>query len=135
MKIFALCATLGAIIFGLICFAGAQSTGGDSQSTSGAPADLCNSIELYVATIDATRSVKEKDRREARYIEAQKEIGPVLKRYNKAQLMDAASSYATYTESVLITDPTNASFSDLVAKRLKSRTALMEICAPFTTQR
>ncbi|MBI5249700.1 MAG: hypothetical protein HY912_09410 [Desulfomonile tiedjei] len=135
MKKLALCLALVTVFLSMACIAGAQKSLGRGQLSGEAPSELCNAIEQYVAQIDATRAIRDKARREAKYTEAQKELAPVLKQYDKVQMLDAAASYAHYSELVLTTDPADVSFSDNVDKRLKSRTDLMEPCAPFTTQR
>jgi hypothetical protein len=122
------CLIFTIVFLGMTGFALAQNKGEPSS-------ELCNAIEQFVAEIDATRAIKDKARRDANYTEAQKELAMVLKTYGKPLLLDAASSYAHYTELVLNADPRDPAFSDLVDKRLKSRTDLMNPCAPFTTRR
>ncbi len=128
MKTSASCLIFTIVFLGITGFAVAQ-------NKSEPPSELCNAIAQFVAEIDATRAIKDKAKREANYTEAQKELAMVLKTYGKPLLLDAASSYAHYTELVFNADPRDSAFSDLVDKRLKSRTDLMNPCAPFTTQR
>jgi hypothetical protein len=132
MKRFVFCSVFGIALWGMSCFDGTQGYG---QTSGEPPSVVCNAVELFVAEIDATRAIREKTRREEKYKEALAELALILKRHDMAKSIDLASRYIDFTEQVLEKDPADPAFSDLVGKRLKSRTDLMNPCAPFTTQR
>jgi hypothetical protein len=134
--------TLVMIVFiALICLGAISLTVGQPPATKDAtasrplPAAVCKAIETYIAKVDATRSVSEKVKREAKYDEAKSELASVLNQYDEASLLTIASSYVRYTETVATADPGKPGFDDDLDKRLKSRSALLERCANYTSTR
>jgi hypothetical protein len=124
------------ISLGAISLAMGQPPAPESATDSQAlPAAVCNAIATYIAKVDAARSVSEKAKREAKYDEAKSELASVLNRYDKASLLTEAYSYVRYTEIVATADPGKAGLDDDLDKRLKSRSALLQRCADYTSSR
>jgi hypothetical protein len=136
MKRLALWIMLGAICLGIVSIGQAQQNRGTGKMAfRELPAGVCRAIEQYIAKVDAARSLTDKASREEKYAEAREELAAVLKSYDKAFLITEATDYAGYTELVAGTDPTDAKFNDAVEKRLRARTALLEICENGTVTR
>jgi len=112
-----------------------QSSGAEKASARALPAQECKAIEQYIAKIDAARSIREKAKREEKYEEAQAELKAALKGRDDATLLDQASEYAKSTELVASTDPTDSKLSEILDRRLKLRSGLLERCQDYTATR
>lgn len=128
MKRLAFCAILY-----VVCLAMASIAGG--QQSSSIPADVCQAIEKFVATVNTAGAVKDKMERQKQYSVAIESLAAVVKRYGTDNLLQQATEFAEYTELIADTDPTDARFSDFVAKRIKSGGNLQSLCMPYTTSR
>ena len=136
MKRLALWMIAGAIFLGVGAVFEAQQSGGAGKTSSAAlPANVCKAIEQYIAKIDASRSVKDKGQREERYSEAQTELKSAFKGRDDAPIIAEAEDYARYTEQIANTDPTDTRLTDILDKRLKFRSALLDRCEGYTATR
>jgi hypothetical protein len=98
-------------------------------------AEVCRAIEHFIAQIDSARGFRDKAVREEKYASAQKSLAEVLKRHDNLALLSVASEYARYTELVASGDPKDAKLDELLENRLKSRTALLELCTDYVSRR
>jgi len=136
MKRLAIWMMAWAICLGVGPITEAQQSGGAEKASSRAlPAQECKAIEQYIAKIDSARSIKEKAQREEKYAGAQAELKAALKGRDDAALLDQASEYAKATELVASTDPTESKLSEILDKRLKLRSALLDRCEDYTATR
>ncbi len=92
-------------------------------------------MEGYVAGIDAARSMKEKTAREENYRKSLETLTAVLKPRGESSLLAQAEAYARYSEQVVVADPSNPKFDEMVNKRLKTRSQLLQRCEDFTSTR
>lgn len=136
MKKLELCLMVGALCLTMMSVAGGQQSAGKGKSSSSdPPAAVCQAIEEYISNIDAARAVKVKSERETKYAQAQEGLAAVLKQHNKADLLPQVTAYAKYTEQVASSEPTDAQFDKIVDQRLKSRSALLDMCTSYTLSR
>ena len=136
MKILATWIIVGAICFAVGPVAQAQQSGGEGKASSKAlPAHECKAIELYIAKIDAARSISQKPQREEKYAEAQAELKTALKGSDDAAVLTQALEYAKRTEQVVTTDPTDQKLAEILDSRLKLRSGLLDRCKDFTATR
>ncbi|MBI4964959.1 MAG: hypothetical protein HY913_16920 [Desulfomonile tiedjei] len=127
---------VGAVCLGMAPFGHAQQSGGPGKpSGRELPRLECKAVETYIAKIDAARSIAEKERREERYAEAQAELKAALKGRDDDALLALAADYAKYTEQVAAADSADSKLADIVDKRLKLRSALLERCENYTATR
>jgi hypothetical protein len=117
----------------LVCLAMASIAGG--QQNSGVPAEVCQAIEKFVATVNTSGAVKDKKERQKQYSVALESLAAVIKRYGSDNLLQQAREFVEYTELIADTDPTDPRFSDFLAKRIKSGGNLQSLCMPYTTSR
>jgi hypothetical protein len=121
-------------VFGTVSLTAGQAPSPKAAAASqDLPVAVCRAIETYIAKVDAARSISEKAKRDAKYTEAKNELSSVLSQYDKASLLTDASSYAHYTEIVATADPGKPGLDDDLDRRLKSRSALLERCADYST--
>lgn len=92
-------------------------------------------MEQYVAGIDAARSMKEKKVRQEKYRKALEELAAVLKPRGETALVSQAEAYAQLSEQVVVADPSNQRFDEMVDARLKTRSALLQRCENYTSTR
>jgi hypothetical protein len=136
MKKLGLCLMVGMLCLTMMSIAGAQQEAGKVKaSSSDLSGAVCQAIEQYISKVDSARSLKAKTEREEKYAEAQNGLAEVLQRHDKSALLSQVTAYATYTELVAHTDPTNPQFDKIVDQRLKSRAALLDMCTSYTLSR
>jgi hypothetical protein len=120
-------------VIGLICLAVVSIAG--AQQAPNIPAEVCQSLEQYVARVNSAGVESAMRVRQEQYDAALTTLSTVLKRHGMADLLTKATEFANATEAMAVTDPTNAQFGDLVSKKLKSGAALQDVCMPYTTAR
>lgn len=126
---------VGTICAGMLTIAAAQQGTGSAKSSSQLPAEVCQAMEQYVAGIDAARSMKEKKVRQEKYRKALEELAAVLKPRGETALVSQAEAYAQLSEQVVVADPSNQRFDEMVDARLKTRSALLQRCENYTSTR
>jgi hypothetical protein len=126
MKRFAPCIAVGMLLVGLLCPAGAQ----QAPAAVRLSPEACAAVQQYVARIDASRSMNAAADREETYAQARKGLEPVLQRNKQAQLLDVASDYAKVSETIVKASATDPKLPELVDKRLKLRSRLLDHCLP-----
>lgn len=126
---------VGTICAGMLTIAAAQQGTGSAKSSSQLPAEVCQAMEQYVASIDAARSKKEKTVRREKYGKALQALTAVLKPLGESALLAQAEAYVQYSEQVVVGDPSNPKFDEMVDTRLKTRSALLQRCEGYTSTR
>jgi hypothetical protein len=136
MKRLALCLIVGMICLGVGSIVlGQQDSGGVKPKPDSLPADACKAIEQYVAKINAAGSVKDKAKREVQYSQAQDGLTTALKNLGRPEVIEHAMGYSQYTEQIVVTDPLDKGYGDLVEKRIKLSELLLNLCMSYTTAR
>lgn len=127
---------VGAICVGVGSLAQAQQSGGEGKASSKAlSAQECKAIEQYIAKIDAARSISQKAQRDENYEEAQAELKTAVKGRGDDTVLAQALEYAKRTEQVVTTDPTDPRLTEILDRRLKLRSGLLDRCKDFTATR
>jgi len=69
-----------------------------------------------------------KAQREEAYAQAHKDLEPILQQIKQTALTDAASQYAKLSEEIVTADSTSPKLAELLDKRLKARSTLLDHC-------
>lgn len=110
---------------------GQQGTKKNKPTSEALSLEVCTAVEQYIARIDAARSIKEQSKREEEYTAAKTELARVLEPRGKTALLAETAAYAQCSEQVIVTDSSDARYSELVDKRIKSRSSLLGRCLNF----
>jgi hypothetical protein len=120
---------------GLVSLVGAQTASQGTGASKEMPREACRAVETYVATIDAAQAQLDAAKRTQQYDQAKAQLEPVLKRFGKESVMVDAARYATYVETIVNKDATDAQLTEAMDKRLKLRAQLLGMCDSFTATR
>jgi hypothetical protein len=136
MKRLALCLIVGVLclVLGSVVQAQQGSSSVRPQPDT-LPADACSAIERYVATINAAGSASDKAKREEQYSQAQAALAAAFKSLNRPDVLEHATAYSQCTEVIVVTDPLNKEYGDLVQKRINLSQLLLNLCMGYTTSR
>jgi hypothetical protein len=135
MKRLGLWLIMGIVCLGSVAIAQAQGKGSDVSPTRSLSGEVCRAVEQYIATVSATAAIRDKDRRQKNYAEAHQALVSVVKDGDKRGVLAEADAYARYTELAAVGDPTEAGFGELLEKRTKSASTLLDMCMSYTLSR
>jgi hypothetical protein len=135
MKRLILCAIVAMVCLGGVATVSGQGKGKDTFPTQSLSNEVCKAVQQYIASVSAAAAIKDKARRDENYGAARKALESVVKDRDTRGVLTEAAAYAQYTELAAVSDPTAAGFSELLEKRSKSSSTLLDMCMSHTLSR